>query len=360
MAKPNPDNLIHPDAGTTNAFNAYYHVPPVWIEENPYKDNQEPSKETIHKEISIRKFSNGIKVIVCRDGLFIFDFSGWGPGQPMQVPAIVQIKGETIPKSHEEAFEEMCRRVYRRVEVMNAHLTCLTTSLSKCENRTEPISQVISPDDYLVAYHITTGGWGFQLDSHRKQTHAYFAEHWGASSQDQNYRPCIRLQTVQHSFDLLDQLMSFRDPDFLTIASLLLRSSKFYGEHDFSGSVILSWTVLERLISDLWEKLLDDNRESPDDQTGQVFINAKRREKLIDGRDYSASVRTEILSLMRKIDLQMYKDLNEIRGTRNDWLHDLTAVDSNAASLALVTSQRLFKQVSGIELVVPISLQMSI
>jgi hypothetical protein len=86
-----------------------------------------------------------------------------------------------------------------------------------------------------------------------------------------------------------------------------------------------------------------------------VFINDVRKKKLLEGREYSASVRLELLSLMKIIDLEIYDNLNKVRTARNEWLHRLEVADERVGALAIQTAQRLLEQTTGIKINLSIS-----
>ena len=168
----------------------------------------------------------------------------------------------------------------------------------------------------------------------------------------------LPIETIEKSFEIFEALVSSDVPECLTMTAILLQSVKSYGEHDFSASLIMSWTVLEKFISALWGKMLEDNKRRVEGGTTIHFIGGDRRKKL-QGRDYTASIRIEILSLLGHINAEMYSDLNKVRTSRNNWLHNFEKVDEKTASLAIQTSQRLFEQVTNVKLSLTISRSIS-
>lgn len=356
MANTPQTNEVHAER-ITNAIAAYYHVPPVWIGEDPFKTDTMPRVSTLQKEAFSKSYPAGINVWVQRDGLFIFDFSKWEPGSPVPIPAVKTEPGKRMPKILSDAHDQAILHVYRRVEVMNAHLACLNTAISTCEKKSLPVGQVINPSEYLNVHRTAVGTWWFGLNQYWKPIHAYIAAHrsFTGHPQSQGQRNIIEMQSVSHSFDLLEQLLQSPFSDSMTLITLLLQSVKSYGEHDFSSSLIISWTVLEKLVSNLWEKMVESNRRQGEPPSEVVFINDGRKKRLLEGRDYSASVRIEMLSLMKMIDLEMYDNLNKVRNARNDWLHSLEAADDEISSLAIQTAQRLLKQITGIGINLSIS-----
>lgn len=343
---------------TTNVTAGYYHVPPLWIGEDPFKEGRSPDDHEIHIEVIRRSCKNGIEIRVCRDGLFIFDFTKWNPGASVTIPSYKREPGKRVPPNVLAAHDKAGQAIYRRVEVMNSHLACLNTAIALRGKLALPIGQEISPSDCLVPIRVSSGEWGLELNPFWPPMHAYVAKHWGSSRSSTRPRTVIEVSIVQASFDMLDKLMASPLQDSMMLAALLLRSAKSYGEHDFSGSLIVSWMVLEKLVSVLWSNLIEKNRRRGKPQDDTIFINGERKTKL-EGRDYSASVRVEILSLMAEIDLEMYSNLNEIRKSRNDWMHELEAANDKAATLAIRTAQQLFEDLTGIRLSPTLSYSLS-
>ena len=264
---------------------------------------------------------------------------------------------ETTKRLMELAQKETVN-VYKRIEVMNGHLACLNSALKTCQKKSWPICQVINAGEYLKVDKTRDGIYKFHFLSSQSPTHAYIEKFRSTTDKPTVFhtRQMVTLKTVRESFRLLDSIMKTPVPDSLKLVTMLLQSAKAYRDHDLSGSLILSWTVLEKLISIIWDKMLEDNREREEGGVKFNFINGKRKEKL-NGNDYSASTRIEILSLLNLIDMDLYTKLNKIRKIRNAWLHNLGQVSSADASLALVTGQKLFSDLATVKIALNISHQ---
>ena len=117
----------------TNASTAYYHLPPVWIGNDPSKEDKNLSNAFLSEMVVRKTLSSNIRVQVSRDGLFIFDFSHWEPAASVNIPEWKSIPGEKIPKEVQDAEKKAEEHVYRRVEAMNAHLACLNSAISSCQ-----------------------------------------------------------------------------------------------------------------------------------------------------------------------------------------------------------------------------------
>ena len=95
--------------------------------------------------------------------------------------------------------------------------------------------------------------------------------------------------------------------------------------------------------------MIDENRDRGKGDQRVRFISSKRRKKL-KGREYPVSIRLEVLSLVNRINMEIYNNLNTIRNSRNNWLHNLSEVEDKIASLALQSAQRLLSEVVGVQI----------
>jgi hypothetical protein len=107
----------------------------------------------------------------------------------------------------------------------------------------------------------------------------------------------------------------------------------------------------EACLDQMWERYLDERATQEIDGVQEKVINSKRRQNLT-GRDYSASVISEILSLGGKLSFGNYTELGIVRSARNNWIHKLNDVDRVIANKALLLAQRMLDQVEGVNFTV--------
>jgi hypothetical protein len=334
----------------TSAIVAYYHIPPVWIGTNPLQDGGASKiDERCTRKVFRRKLPQGIKAHVRRDGLFAFDFSGWEAGSSVVIPEI-SIKGDKPERPPKELFESLAleqAKMYRRVEAMNAHIACLYS----CMPTVEPVYQVCSPSDHIdlskaEQRKLSTSGLDyFPLQAFIK-VHTEFKKYLSG----ERVRGVMPLDTVENSFALYERLLNCHVEGSLNLAVLLLQAAKACAEHDFATCVIFSWVVCEKLIANLWEKLIQDNRAREVLGQNTPFIKSDRKKRLEDSSVYSAAVIIEILSLQDLIPLTMYENLTATRKKRNKWIHHLEAIDYTSASKAIRVAQDLLDQVGKVRL----------
>ena len=112
---------------------AYYHLPLVWIGADPFRGCKTPSVSIRQKEVFKKTLTSGIKVVVFKDGLFVFDFSSWLPNElvsPLNMEEISPISNPQGPRTKKqiettkrlmELAQKETVNVYKRIEVMNGH-----------------------------------------------------------------------------------------------------------------------------------------------------------------------------------------------------------------------------------------------
>jgi Domain of unknown function (DUF4145) len=97
---------------------------------------------------------------------------------------------------------------------------------------------------------------------------------------------------------------------------------------------------------------IDDQRDRPV-EGDEMFVSSDRRSKLTGGRDFTASVISEFLSLADVIPFDLFQMLSKVRKVRNDWMHELRPVTRSDANEAVQLAQRMLNFVDrlGIDIV---------
>lgn len=315
---------------------AIYHDPPLWIGSSPVNWEQPVSVDfdSFNNEVVRRTLAGGIKLRVSVEGMISFDFAAWLPGRrpPMENGIMHDMEG---------AANAAISRTY----VMNAYLAFFY-SRRILEERHGTERMVVTPELVIPVDQLDTlGGSSF---NNARVTELVMSRH------PTTYGPLgvMRLMhrdgpvpatVAEHAADDLANLMSQNTVEDIFLVDLFLRASKAYQDHNFSLSVITYWAVVEKLINVLWVRLQVDNKE----RDGKVFIDGARKKRLMDGRTFSASVMSEMLSFADYISHETYTDLSAIRKVRNDWMHSLKPVTAKDAELANGVCEQLLEQVKG-------------
>ncbi len=80
------------------------------------------------------------------------------------------------------------------------------------------------------------------------------------------------------------------------------------------------WFTIERLLNQLWLNEIEHRMHTFPDQRER--FNTMRR-KFLTGRDFTASVISNILEIMDVIEFEDFSNLNDLRQARNDIAHSL-------------------------------------
>ena len=293
----------------------FYHDPPIWIESEPIGLDEEPvplnAFSEMQEEVLRINITDRLEFRATREGLFAFDFSNW----PEMLPT---------DEMDQFFFEHQVSSKLAQVSMMNAFLAFVYTF--EFQRGVHRMRMLVAPDDLL---------WFFTFDG-RPMTLTVRLNSLFQSSDPATYNPGIptkhdprlllRQQTIpvaiiENAVAALGDLISRFESDGAQLADLFLRASKEYQEYDYPAAMITNWAITEKMLQELWEKYLADNRT----RDGEVFINSDRKKRLQDGRTYSASVLIELLSLLEIIDSSLFSKLMEVRKMRNDWIHSLNS-----------------------------------
>ena len=325
---------------------AYYLWPTVWVSGRPKTSGVDIDVRTLGEEVYRTSLSVGITTKVLREGMFIFDFSGWAPGR-------------ALSNRNETDFDATAAVILRRVTVLNAHLACLYTTLS--DRQHEAIDKmVVSPSDVIALKSLDDSGMGFgDMRVGALALARYPSTYAQGVRQMFDWRVSMRtvvieIDTVAESFQLLDTVLRHPAPHALTVTDLYVRSCKAYEDHNYSLCLVTAWAITEKLLQELWDRYLKANRERTIDGVKVTFINRHRREKLTDSRDFRASVISEILSLTNSLPFSLYENLSRVRQARNDWLHGLKPLSRETAVLSVSVAEQMLNLVDGLNLRVPL------
>ncbi len=120
----------------------------------------------------------------------------------------------------------------------------------------------------------------------------------------------VRLQISVKDMELIleEAKKIWKDGTKIDILKLILGAFTFFDSGEFSQSFILSWTVIEKHMYELWNKKLQSSK-----------ISNSRIRNLSDWNVYRI---TEILHLDRTISDDEYYKIKNLRDLRNDLFHD--------------------------------------
>jgi hypothetical protein len=275
-----------------------------------------------------------LSVKVLREGLFVFDFSGTKKGK------------FTDPINF--SFHDGARVQVYRCRVLNTHLACLHSAQMKGGGPYSSHVMIVDPSDLILFKSLddtdpSIGDVFLQLLLEKRSDPA-IADYLSRRSDR------IRLDVIEKSFETLDRIMARPDDYLLTLIDLYARSGFAHQDHNYSLALVGAWTIIEQLLRTLWNRYVEANRNRVIDKKAQSFINTDRKKLLTKGREFTAAIISEILSLCDELPLKNYNDISLVRKARNDWMHKVAEVSMDMAGLAMDVACRMLMDIERIDL----------
>ncbi|KJK48914.1 hypothetical protein UK23_15410 [Lentzea aerocolonigenes] len=252
------------------------------------------SHEVFTETVWSHEIDAGISISGQRQGTFEFDFAGYPS-------ALTDWDEGDSPSAFD--FDELLRATRVRVNVMNAFALALHSAFVSVERHgAEPFS--LTHTD-LYHRHPSGNGIGGNAILGLPNTPE---DKWRAGG-------AVSAAVMDKAADLLNQVLQHEAPGTLDLIVLVNQALVAHTKHDFAGSIIAFWTVCEALQNQLWKSYYEQQIAA-----AGGTVSKKRREKL-NGRDFTASIVSEILGLAGVLPAPLHASLDENRILRNKWLH---------------------------------------
>ena len=336
---------------------SYFHLPPAWVGTPPSDDELAHPTNDLIKIVASKLLSSGIKIDAYRDGVFVFDFTGWPDGRPIPIPAHTIEGGKKRPAQVTKAEKEAAEHLNKCMSAMNAHLACMSTGMARVQGHSLWIRQIVTPSSYFTTHWVNGQRWLKGISGHYDPMLAYVSANYRLEDdiQKRRGRTAIRLETFEYACDLLERIVTSEVPDMLQLTNLIYFAAINYAQHDFPMALTLAWAVCEKLLRVVWDDYITKN-SSLKEEDGKVttIINSDRKKNLL-GPDFTASVISEVLALAGPLKHETYVKLSNARKARKHWLHNLTPISTTAASACIQIAELFLKEVSGIELLAEFS-----
>lgn len=318
-------------------FALYFEAPQVYVE-----DERAKTDPSLRSEIAFQRVSSrDVPILFRRDGFLIFRFEEGTTYAGGAVPEYEIQSGQKMePKSFraEEAREKL---IYDRIEYMNAFLLALTSAMSTVQQFGSAVQEPADPWHHLRGH--------------------YDGTRWNVTTANTRYRMpqearhvVLRLETFEDAIGVMHACEKTFGKQATMLLSLVYMACHQYSRHQFSSAHLIAWCVVESLVNILWKNLLAEakTREIVDETTGakttegHTAINGDRK-KLLTGRDYTASIMTQMLSLSGKMDDELLDHLNAARKARNDFAHFLDAITSQESGKTIRLATDLITRLCG-------------
>ena len=314
----------------------YFLYPPTWLGASPLEGTPEDPRSTWDPVVTAVSLPESIEVTCIRNGLFRFDLAGWALGAP-------------IPRGKPPEPGVRVERIRWRTVLMNAHLACLYTAQKRIDDRRRA-PMVVTPRKLM---NFQEDGGTSVIDA--PELGELLRLQWTSLSP----RPAptdwrfarldtVSVETIQHSFELLRPMIT-ADGQLLSLVALALKSAAAHDAQDFDAGLIQSWALVERLLTTLWRRYVEENQDRELDGVSRRFIGARRKKFLTDPGPPVAVV-SEFLSILELLPFDFYNRLEPIRKARNRWTHSLKPAGAEHSAASLSMALDLLGHVHGVHL----------
>ena len=150
---------------------------------------------------------------------------------------------------------------------------------------------------------------------------------------DISSRPFLRSRTVQES--RIREIISkaeevYDDQKLVEELRLYIESFTHLKDSEYGQSFILSWTIIERFLYELWNEKLNE-----------MDIDESRHAKLLNTAQWSADYLLEVLSLTDDISDPQYEEFSELKAKRNRYTHKGKAISREDAERCLTRAREI-------------------
>lgn len=271
------------------------------------------------------------------DGLVIFNFEETARFGSPSIPGWQPEYGKRMPAAIQKAEALRSEVGYARLEYMNAWLAAYGSGMSAAAAHGIISQPPVDPHRHFKAEK-QNGRWiAFN------ERHTLVAGSEGAS--------VVNTDVFEHAVAVMNAAEAKLGEGFTTTLALLHQASHQYVRHQFASAHLLGWTLTEQALHVLWRDYRISASSGPDAVTE---INRDRRD-LLDGRDFTASIITQILSLAGRISDERLTALDAARKARNNFAHKLKPIEGQQAQEALATAATMLSELLGVRVVAQLS-----
>ena len=311
---------------------ALYILRPAWIGEvHDPRCHQEVAWQAVGVE--------NVPIVALRGGFMVFEFNAAVEYSGGDVPAYTLDTDRRIPTAVTTAEKLRDELAYRRFVYMNAFLLALYSGISTVQKRGTPVQEPVDPTNYFGA-KVIAGGWETYSDLGRKFDYP-------TTRSDH-----LKIETLDHTNEILHRCFAEFGKSSLELLDLVYIACHQYTRHQFASAHLLAWSAVESMLNVLWLRL---QRKANSEFGGHTKFNAERR-NLLNGRDYTASIISQILSLCGDVDDNLLSRLDEARRRRNSFAHGLERIKSKDAGSTLRLATDLLTKIAGIRVTCQLSL----
>jgi len=259
-------------------------------------------------------------------GILVFDFSNNTDFCGGELPSM-SLVSDDIYKAASAVRQEL---VAKRSSYINAFLSTLWVGAQQAGTGIGP-QPTINLGNYQTA-EIVNGAW---------RTYGPGAAPppggWPPTSV---YMPGDMFRNAVSTFGAIYKAF---EGDTFELLPLLQECAAHYQNHQFSAALVVGWSVAEAILARRWRTYLS----VADSRSGGPTAISRDRRKRLEGRDFSASIVTEALSLAGRLDEPHRESLDVARRARNAFAHQLSQCDPVKAFLGASVAAQMIGQDAG-------------
>lgn len=273
-----------------------------------------------------------VPIAVRGDGVVIFNFAATECFAGSTVRGYQPTQGERMPDDIIKAEEQRTAVGYARLEYMNAWLAGYMGGMSTIQAHSIITPPPVDPLNHLKA-ELRNGIW-LAYDNKLK-----VASGSGEAS-------LVKPEVFDYARNVLFAAERAFGGNFAAALALFQQSSYQYRVHQFPSAHLIAWSLSEQVLNAMWKEY---QREASEGSDARTVISKKRRE-LLNGRDFTASIITQALSLAGRLSDERLSKLDQARRDRNAFAHSLAAIGSDAAQNALTVASEMLSDLLAIRL----------
>ncbi|MGH3377664.1 MAG: hypothetical protein ACRDS0_03890 [Pseudonocardiaceae bacterium] len=286
---------------------------PHWLVTEPEPGRLSFSPDEFFEELASWDLSINLSISALRGAMLVFDFKNY-PGANI---------ASNLPAA--QHFDALVSATQTQVALMNAFAYCLHVARITEENHATDGFRVRHKDLIFTQDSPSLAMSGSAI------THLQMIPGVGFSAINPPRFEAIPETTIAAACELLGFIVQHEVTNALDLVVLTNDAMVSYRDHEFSSALVTAWTVCEALLTYHWREYIEDPKRQS--------MTSKRSKKLT-GRDFTASVITEVLELAGVVTPELLKQIDRVRAARNKWMHATQSPNREIAgdSLSLATT----------------------
>lgn len=273
-----------------------------------------------------------VPILVRGDGLIVFDFPQSVVFHGPEIPGYQPSYDTPTPSEVVKAEATRLAVGYARLEYMNAWVAAYMAGMGAIARHA-----IITPPPADPWNHLK----GFEQDT---TWHVFDNEHKLVRGRD-GLTP-VDPGVFDYALEVMEAAQSSLGGNFTAALALFQQACFQYRVHQFATAHILGWSLAEQVLNTLWLRYQHEASSGPH----AVTALSRARRKQLNGRDFSASIISQTLSLAGRIPDEKLAKLDNARRSRNAFAHSLEPVTGPDAQNAITTASEMLSDLLGIRL----------